>query len=159
MGGEMITVKLKSHGGRLWNTLRVSGMTNPFELIKQILSLLFIKRRDDLHTIQAEKTAYVKHLIAHLSQVTLQTQVPAEMDRIVSDDSFPFARKLQKGHDYSPYLHHIQNASCTIPNSEHGPSYSFGRTKATVCDETNYLTARCHTTDRRLHYQIVIPVH
>jgi type I restriction enzyme M protein len=48
----MITGELKSKVDRLWDAFWAGGIANPLEVIEQITYLLFIKRLDELHTVQ-----------------------------------------------------------------------------------------------------------
>ena len=51
----MITGELKSQIDRIWDAFWSGGIANPLEVMEQITYLLFIKRLDDLHTVQEKK--------------------------------------------------------------------------------------------------------
>ncbi|MEO1091764.1 MAG: class I SAM-dependent DNA methyltransferase [Pseudomonadota bacterium] len=51
----MITGTLKSQIDQLWNAFWAGGVSNPLSVIEQLTYLLFIKRLDDLHTLEENK--------------------------------------------------------------------------------------------------------
>ena len=51
----MITGQLKSDIDRIWDAFWSGGISNPLEVIEQITYLLFIKRLDELHTLEEKK--------------------------------------------------------------------------------------------------------
>jgi len=51
----MITGELKSKIDGVWNAFWSGGISNPLEVIEQITYLLFIRRLDDLQTLQASQ--------------------------------------------------------------------------------------------------------
>src|SRR5213594_455962 len=56
----MITGELKSKVDRLWDAFWSGGISNPLEVIEQITYLLFLRRLDDLHTLEENKAARLK---------------------------------------------------------------------------------------------------
>ena len=56
----MITGELRSKIDALWNTFWTGGISNPLEVIEQITYLLFLRRLDDLHTLEENKSARLK---------------------------------------------------------------------------------------------------
>jgi type I restriction enzyme M protein len=56
----MITGELKSKVDGVWNAFWSGGIANPLEVIEQITYLLFIKRRDDLHTVKEKQANLLK---------------------------------------------------------------------------------------------------
>jgi len=48
----MITGNIKSQIDQIWNAFWSSGISNPLEVIGQITFLLFLRRLDDLHTLE-----------------------------------------------------------------------------------------------------------
>jgi hypothetical protein len=48
----MITGELKSQIDRIWDAFWSGGISNPLEVIEQITYLLFLRRLDDLHTLE-----------------------------------------------------------------------------------------------------------
>jgi type I restriction enzyme M protein len=61
--------KIKNHAHRrirskidaLWNAFWTGGISNPLEVIEQITFLLFLKRLDDLHTLEQNKSTRLKN--------------------------------------------------------------------------------------------------
>ena len=51
----MITGEVRSQIDAIWNAFWTGGISNPLEVIEQITYLLFIKRLDELHTLQERK--------------------------------------------------------------------------------------------------------
>src|SRR5947207_14876334 len=56
----MITGELKSQIDKIWDSFWSGGISNPLEVIEQITYLLFIRRLDDLHTLEENKAARLK---------------------------------------------------------------------------------------------------
>ena len=56
----MITGELRSKIDAIWNTFWSGGISNPMEVIEQITYLLFLRRLDDLHTLEENKSARLK---------------------------------------------------------------------------------------------------
>ena len=52
---NVVTGALKSQVDKVWNAFWSGGIANPLEVIEQITYLLFIKRLDDLHTLEENK--------------------------------------------------------------------------------------------------------
>ncbi|RYG93426.1 MAG: SAM-dependent DNA methyltransferase, partial [Alphaproteobacteria bacterium] len=118
----MITGELKSQVDGLWNAFWTGGIANPIEVIEQITFLLFIKRLDDLHTLQEAKANRLGRPLEKpvfppekqaLRWSRFQNEEPREMYRLVSEEVFPFIRNL--GGDDSTYARHMKDARFTIP--------------------------------------------
>jgi type I restriction-modification system DNA methylase subunit len=60
----MITGTIKSQIDQIWNAFWSGGISNPLEVIEQITYLLFLRRLDDLHTLEENKAARLKEPIA-----------------------------------------------------------------------------------------------
>src|SRR4249920_2893983 len=56
----MLTGEIRSQIDAVWNAFWSGGISNPLEVIEQITYLLFIKRLDDLHTLEESKAARLK---------------------------------------------------------------------------------------------------
>src|SRR5437867_9944115 len=56
----MITGEIKNQIDRIWDSFWSGGISNPLEVIEQITYLLFIKRLDDLHTLEEAKANRLK---------------------------------------------------------------------------------------------------
>ena len=52
----MLTGEIRSQIDRIWNEFWTGGISNPLEVIEQITYLLFLKRLDDLHTLEENKS-------------------------------------------------------------------------------------------------------
>ena len=48
----MLTGEIRGQIDRIWDAFWSGGISNPLEVIEQITYLLFIKRLDDLHTLE-----------------------------------------------------------------------------------------------------------
>jgi len=96
------------------------------EVIEQITYLLFIKRLDELHTVQEAKANRLKKPLENgifnseqqaLRWSKFKNEAPAEMYKIVSEQVFPFIKELKSGREDSTYQHHMKDARFTIPNA------------------------------------------
>ena len=56
----MITGELRSQIDQIWDAFWSGGISNPLEVIEQITYLLFLRRLDDLHTLEENKAARLK---------------------------------------------------------------------------------------------------
>ena len=54
----MLTGDLKSKIDQIWNAFWSGGIANPIEVIEQITYLLFLRRLDDLHTLEENKATH-----------------------------------------------------------------------------------------------------
>src|SRR4029453_15625363 len=54
---DMITGSIKSQIDQIWNAFWSGGISNPLEVIEQITYLLFLRRLDDLHTLEEKNPA------------------------------------------------------------------------------------------------------
>ncbi|WP_256092895.1 type I restriction-modification system subunit M [Micromonospora aurantiaca (nom. illeg.)] len=132
-GGDrsyVITGELKSKIDRVWDAFWSGGISNPLEVIEQITYLLFIKRLDDLHTLEENKANRLGKPMERrifpegcddqgrkyndMRWSHFKSAAPAEMFEIVGERVFPFLRTL--GGDGSTYSQHMKDARFTIPN-------------------------------------------
>jgi type I restriction enzyme M protein len=125
----MLTGEIRGQIDRLWDAFWSGGISNPLEVIEQITYLLFLKRLDDLHTLEENKAARLKKPIERrifpqgkdpkkrpyedLRWCRFKHFAPAEMYTVVGDHVFPFLRTL--GGDDSTYAHHMKDARFTVP--------------------------------------------
>src|SRR5262245_34320378 len=56
----MITGEIRNQIDRIWDAFWSGGISNPLEVIEQITYLLFIKRLDELQTLEESKAARLK---------------------------------------------------------------------------------------------------
>jgi type I restriction enzyme M protein len=52
----MLTGELRSQIDAIWNAFWSGGISNPMEVMEQITYLLFLRRLDDLHTLEENKS-------------------------------------------------------------------------------------------------------
>src|SRR5687768_14522626 len=125
----MITGDIKNQIDRIWDAFWSGGISNPLEVIEQITYLLFLRRLDDLHTLEENKAVRLKQPMERrifpegrdargrpyedLRWSRFKQSAPAEMFAVVDQHVFPFLRAL--GGDGSTYAHHMKDARFTIP--------------------------------------------
>ncbi|MCZ0732018.1 type I restriction-modification system subunit M [Mycolicibacterium iranicum] len=119
----MITGELKSKVDRVWDAFWSGGISNPLEVIEQITYLLFIRRLDDLETLEERKARLgaAGELRFGPDQQELRwsrfkNQEPAVMFATLGEKVFPFLRTL--GGDGSTYGEHMKDARFTIPTPQ-----------------------------------------
>ena len=56
----MITGAIRSQIDRIWDAFWSGGISNPLEVIEQITYLLFLKRLDDIQTLEENKSSRLK---------------------------------------------------------------------------------------------------
>lgn len=117
----MVTGELKSKIDRIWDSFWTGGMSNPLEIIEQITYLLFIRRLDDLQTLEEKKARRTGKPVdkqffsadqEHMRWSRLRHEDAQTMHRVISEEIFPFLREL--GDDGSTYSDHMRNARFTI---------------------------------------------
>jgi type I restriction enzyme M protein len=125
----MITGAIKSQVDQIWNAFWSGGISNPLEVIEQITYLLFLRRLDDLHTLEENKSARLKTAMerrvfpegndpkgrpyADLRWSRFKHFAAGDLYVVVGEHVFPFLRTL--GGDESTYAHHMKDARFTIP--------------------------------------------
>ena len=50
----MLIGEIRNQVDRIWDAFWSGGISNPLEVIEQITYLLFLKRLDDLHTLEEQ---------------------------------------------------------------------------------------------------------
>jgi type I restriction enzyme M protein len=121
----MITGTIKSQVDQIWNAFWSGGISNPMEVIEQMTYLLFIKRLDELHTAREKKAHRLKQPIENPIFNSKQQKLrwsyfkdlgdPGLLYHIVSEEVFPFIKKLGGTHGESTYATHMKDARFTIP--------------------------------------------
>ncbi len=125
----MLTGEIRSQIDAIWNAFWTGGISNPLEVIEQITYLLFLKRLDDLQTLEELKAQRLKKPIerrifpegkdpkkmpyANFRWSKFKNLEAREMYTVVSEHVFSFLRTL--GGDESTYAHHMKDARFTIP--------------------------------------------
>jgi type I restriction enzyme M protein len=127
----MLTGEIRNQIDSIWNTFWTGGISNPLEVIEQITYLLFIKRLDELHTLEEAKANRLKRPMERrvfpegqdgrgrdyedFRWSRFKHLEAREMFTLIGDHVFPFLRTL--GGDGSTYAHHMKDARFTIPNA------------------------------------------
>jgi type I restriction enzyme M protein len=127
----MLTGEIRNQIDRIWDAFWAGGIANPLEVIEQITYLLFLRRLDDLQTLEENKAARFGKPIerqvfpkgkdpkgrpyADFRWSRFKNFAPADMYSLVSEHVFPFLRTL--GGDNSTYAHHMKDARFTIPTA------------------------------------------
>ncbi|NVN90155.1 MAG: SAM-dependent DNA methyltransferase [Desulfuromonadales bacterium] len=128
----MLTGEIRNQIDRIWDAFWSGGISNPLEVMEQITYLLFLRRLDDLHTLEENKSARLKRPIERrifpegnddhprtprsyedLRWSHFKHFASAEMFIVIGEHVFPFLRTL--GGDDSTYAHHMKDARFTIP--------------------------------------------
>jgi type I restriction enzyme M protein len=125
----LITGEIKSKVDRIWDAFWTGGVSNPLEVMEQITYLLFIRRLDDLQTLEENKANRTgkpierrtfpegkdpkKRSYEDLRWSRFKHFEPKEMFDVMAEHVFPFLRTL--GGDDSTYAHHMKDARFTIP--------------------------------------------
>ncbi|OFW35621.1 MAG: DNA methyltransferase [Acidobacteria bacterium RIFCSPLOWO2_12_FULL_67_14] len=125
----MLTGEIRGQIDRIWDAFWSGGISNPLEVIEQITYLLFLRRLDDLHTLEENKAARLKtppgrrgfpegkdtrgRAYDDLRWSRFKHFAPSDMFAVVGEHVFPFLRTL--GGDDSTYAHHMKDARFTIP--------------------------------------------
>src|SRR5216683_902782 len=124
----MLTGEIRSQIDAIWNAFWSGGIANPLEVIEQITYLLFLRRLDELQTLEELKSQRLKKPIErrifpdgkdskklpyeNLRWSRFKNAEPREMYTIVSEHAFPYLRTLRG--DESTYAHHMKDARFTI---------------------------------------------
>lgn len=125
----LLTGEIRNQVDQIWNAFWTGGISNPLEVIEQITYLLFLRRLDDLQTVEELKANQLKTKIKRhifpegkdpkkmpyeqLRWSRFKNLEAREMHNVVSEHVFPFLRTL--GGDESTYAHHMKDARFTIP--------------------------------------------
>ena len=125
----MITGEIKSQIDRVWGTIWAGGISNPLEVVEQLTYLLFLRRLDEMQTLEENKAARLNKPVERnifpysndakgrsyqdMRWSRLKNLDPQDMFNVVSEHAFPFLREL--GGDGSTYSKHMQGARFTLP--------------------------------------------
>lgn len=126
----MLTGELKNQINAIWDSFWSGGISNPLEVLEQITYLLFIRRLDDAHTLEENKSSLLGLPLTNrvfpegsdpkgrshddLRWSRFKNFAPSEMYEVVAEHVFPFIRT--KGGDGSTYSRHMKDARFTIPS-------------------------------------------
>ena len=108
----MLTGEIRAQIDSIWNDFWSGGVSNPLSVIEQITYLLFIKRLDDLHTVEERKANTLKIPMERrifpegkdergrpyddLRWSRFKSLEPREMFTVVDERVFPFLRTLDQ---------------------------------------------------------------
>ena len=125
----MLTGELRSQIDGIWNSFWSGGISNPLEVMEQLTYLLFLKRLDDLQTLEENKANRLGEPVTRVifpdgtddggrsyqdyRWSRFKNMAPSEMYTVVAEHVFPFLRTL--GGDGSTYATHMRDARFTIP--------------------------------------------
>ena len=125
----MLTGEIRSQVDRVWMAIYTGGISNPLEVVEQLTYLLFLRRLDEMQTLEENKSARLNKPIERnifpadsdtkgrsyqdMRWSRLKNLDPQDMYTVVSEHAFPFLREL--GGDGSTYSKHMQGARFTIP--------------------------------------------
>jgi type I restriction enzyme M protein len=129
----MLTGKIRSDIDSIWNDFWSGGVANPLSVIEQLTYLLFIKRLDELHTVEERKATTLKIKMerrifpngkdgigkgegrdyADLRWSRFKDFEAREMFKVVDEHVFPFLRTL--GNADSAFSQHMKDARLGIP--------------------------------------------
>ena len=127
----MLTGEIRNQVDQIWNAFWSGGVSNPLSVIEQITYLLFIKRLDDLQTLEEQKAANLKIAIerrifpegkddqgrpySDLRWSRFKHFEAREMMDVVAERVFPFLRTL--GEEGSSYGQHMKDARLGFSNA------------------------------------------
>src|SRR5271169_1494538 len=125
----MLTGEIRSQIDSIWNDFWSGGVSNPLSVIEQITYLLFIKRLDELHTVEERKATQLEiemerrifpkgkdergRAYEDLRWSRFKSFEPREMFTVVDEHVFPFLRTL--GGEGSAFSQHMKDARLGIP--------------------------------------------
>ena len=127
----MLTGEIRNQVDQIWNAFWAGGVSNPLSVIEQITYLLFIKRLDDLQTLEENKAANLGiemerrvfpdgnddqgRPYSDLRWSRFKNFEAREMMEVVAERVFPFLRQL--GEDGSSYGEHMKDARLGFSNA------------------------------------------
>lgn len=126
----MLTGEIRNQVDQIWNAFWSGGISNPLSVIEQITYMLFIKRLDDLHTLEENKAATLGTVMdrrifpegadergrayADMRWSRFKHFEARDMMNVVSEHVFPFLRQL--GEEGSSYGQHMKDARLGFTN-------------------------------------------
>jgi type I restriction enzyme M protein len=126
----MLTGEIRGQVDQIWNAFWSGGVSNPLSVIEQITYLLFIKRLDDLHTLEENKAETLGRPMerqifpegvdaegrdyADLRWSRFKNFEARAMMATVDERVFPFLRQM--GEQNSSYGHHMKDARLGFSN-------------------------------------------
>jgi len=120
----MLTGEIRNKVDQIWNAFWSGGVSNPLSVIEQITFLLFMKRLDDLHTLEESKAETLGlemerrifpegnddkgRAYEDMRWSRFKNFEAREMMQVVDEHVFPFLRQL--GEEGSSYGKHMKDA-------------------------------------------------
>ena len=122
---SVLTGELRNQIDRIWDAFWSGGIANPLEVLEQLTYLLFIRRLDELETLEERRSQRsgqpMRRQLFSADQQQLRWSRfkelgdPSAMFKMVGDAVFPYLREL--GGDGSSYSGHMRDARFTIPTA------------------------------------------
>ena len=122
---SVLTGELRNQIDRIWDAFWSGGIANPLEVLEQLTYLLFIRRLDELETLEERRSQRSgqpmrRRIFPEGSQELRWSRFKelgeaAAMFRLVGDQVFPFLREL--GGEESAYATHMRDVRFTIPTA------------------------------------------
>jgi type I restriction enzyme M protein len=128
----LLTREIRGQIDSIWNDFWSGGVSNPLSVIEQITYLLFMKRLDELQTLEERKAQQLKQPVERkifpkgkdergvsyqdLRWSRLKLLEPREMHKLVDEHVFPFLRALA-GKNGSTLANHMRDARFGIPTA------------------------------------------
>jgi type I restriction enzyme M protein len=128
----MITGDIRNQVDTIWNSFWTGGISNPLEVIEQITYLLFLRRLDDLHTVEELKATRLNKPMERrvfpegadakgkpydeMRWSRFKNTEARAMFETISEHVFPWLRTL--GGNGSTYARHMKDARFTIPTPQ-----------------------------------------
>ena len=126
---SVLTGDLRNKVDGIWDAFWSGGISNPLEVLEQLTYLLFIRRLDELQTLEENKANRTGKTIERrifpegkdqkgrlwddLRWSRFKQKSPSEMFSIMGERVFPFLQEL--GEEGSTYAGHMKDARFTIP--------------------------------------------
>ena len=127
---SVLTGELRNQIDRIWDAFWSGGIANPLEVLEQLTYLLFIRRLDELETLEerrSQRSGQPMRRRIFPEGTDVQGQAwselrwsrfkelgeAASMFKLVGERVFPFLREL--GGEESAYATHMRDARFTIP--------------------------------------------
>ena len=130
----MITGDIKTQIDSIWDAFWSGGISNPLEVMEQITYLLFVRRLDDMHTLEENKANRLKKPMERrvfpegkddkdrayedFRWSRFKHYSAAEMFTVMGEHVFPYLRAdlaRQLGGAEATYAEHMKDARFTIP--------------------------------------------
>lgn len=106
----MLTGEIRSQIDAIWNSFWTGGISNPLEVIEQITYLLFLRRLDELETVEELKAGRLKKPMERrifpegedakgrpyqqYRWTRFRNLEPREMFTVISEHVFPWLRNI-----------------------------------------------------------------